>query len=141
MHVQPRRAPDPAQVQNSFDALKDAWGQRKSEIEARARAMGGAGLFAGGGGYGGYYGGPQQEAARLEQLAKQAESNFGASVSVRVSPGVLRLAVDSVAASSFQMHEVFTGYRQSGDLASKRRVREAINAALTSLPDWPPQAY
>ena len=107
--------------------------------------MGGAGLFAGGGGYGGFYGGPQQEAARLEQLAKQAESNFGAFVSLRLLfVGVLMLiiyATDSVAASSFQMHEVFTGYRQSGDLASKRRVREAINAALTSLPDWPPQVY
>ncbi|KZT72984.1 hypothetical protein DAEQUDRAFT_762353 [Daedalea quercina L-15889] len=111
------------QVQNSFDSLKEAWGQRKREIEGRVRAMGGAGLF-GGGGYGGYYNGAQQEAARLEQLVKQAETNF-----------------DSVAASSFQMHEVFTGYRQSGDLASKRRVREAINAALVSLPDWPPQTY
>lgn len=49
--------------------------------------------------------------------------------------------VDSVAASSFQMHEVFQGYRQSGDLASKRRVREASNAALQGLPDWPPQIY
>ncbi|KAH9928304.1 uncharacterized protein B0H18DRAFT_254231 [Fomitopsis serialis] len=112
------------QVQNSFDVLKEAWGQRKHEIEGRVRSMGGAGLFNGAQGYGGYYGGPQQEAARLEQLARQAETNF-----------------DSVAASSFQMHEVFTGYRQSGDLASKRRVREAINAALTSLPDWPPQTY
>lgn len=127
--------------------LKDAWGQRKSEVEARVRAMGGAGLFSGGGGgYGGYYSGPQQEAARLEQLAKQAESNFGVSASICLSIvyWVLRddpANPDSVAASSFQMHEVFTGYRHSGDLASKRRVREAINAALTSLPDWPPQAY
>ncbi|TFY63602.1 hypothetical protein EVJ58_g3144, partial [Rhodofomes roseus] len=112
------------QIQNSFDALKEAWGQRKHEVEGRARSIGGAGLFGEGMGYGGYYGGPQQEATRLEQLAKQAESNF-----------------DSVAASSFQMHEVFTGYRQSGDLASKRRVREAINAALVSLPDWPPQTF
>ena len=44
---------------------------------------------------------------------------------------------DTIAASSFQMQEVFSGYRQSGDVASKRRVREAINAALTSLPEWP----
>ncbi|KIP08205.1 hypothetical protein PHLGIDRAFT_387002 [Phlebiopsis gigantea 11061_1 CR5-6] len=29
----------------------------------------------------------------------------------------------------------------SGDLASKKRVRESINAALTNLPDWPPQNY
>lgn len=39
------------------------------------------------------------------------------------------------------MQEVFTGYRQSGDLASKRRVRESINAALANLPDWPPRLY
>ena len=44
-------------------------------------------------------------------------------------------------ASSFQMQEVFQGYRQSADLASKRRVREASNAALQALPDWPPQVY
>ncbi|KAH9949906.1 hypothetical protein B0H21DRAFT_725198 [Amylocystis lapponica] len=96
------------QAQNSFDVLKEAWGARKREIEARARAMGGT----------------AQELARLESLAKQAELNH-----------------DSVAASSFQMQEVFTGYRQSGDLASKRRVRESINAALTSLPDWPAQQF
>ena len=35
------------------------------------------------------------------------------------------------------MEEVFKGYRQSGDLSSKRRVREATNAALQSLPEWP----
>jgi hypothetical protein len=45
--------------------------------------------------------------------------------------------VDSVVASSFQMREVHSGYRQSGDMASKRRVRESCNAALQSLPDWP----
>lgn len=44
---------------------------------------------------------------------------------------------DTIAASVFQMQEVFQGYRQSGDLASKRRVREATNAALQSLPGWP----
>ncbi|EED77409.1 predicted protein [Postia placenta Mad-698-R] len=111
------------QIQNSFDALKEAWGARKRDIENRARSLGGAGLF-GGGGYGGMYGGQAQELARLEGLVREAESNF-----------------DSVAASAFQMHEVYTGYRQSGDIASKRRVREAINAALVSLPDWPPQAF
>ncbi|EED84263.1 predicted protein [Postia placenta Mad-698-R] len=39
------------QIQNSFDALKEAWGARKRDIENRARSLGGAGLF-GGGGYG-----------------------------------------------------------------------------------------
>lgn len=40
---------------------------RKREIETRVRAMGGAGLF-GGGGYGGMYGGQAQEIARLESV-------------------------------------------------------------------------
>ncbi|KZT00817.1 uncharacterized protein LAESUDRAFT_764272 [Laetiporus sulphureus 93-53] len=111
------------QAQNCFEALREAWGARKREVEARGRSLGGAGLF-GGGGYGGMYGGQAQEMARLESLAKEAESNH-----------------DSVAASAFQFQEVFSGYRQSGDLASKRRVREAINAALTSLPDWPSQTF
>ncbi|GBE88030.1 predicted protein [Sparassis crispa] len=106
------------QIQNAFDALKEAWSARKRDVESRVRAMGGAGLFGGGG----VYGGQAQEYARLESLTREAESNF-----------------DSVAASAFQMQEVYSGYRQSGDLASKRRVRESINAALSSLPDWPPQ--
>ncbi|OSD06591.1 hypothetical protein PYCCODRAFT_1464498 [Trametes coccinea BRFM310] len=107
------------QAQNSFEQLKSAWEARKQELEARLRAMGGAGLFSGGG-YGGMYGGPAQQYAQLENMAKEAG-----------------LHVDTVAAGAFQMQEVFTGYRQSSDIASKRRVREAINAALSSLPDWP----
>ncbi|RDX57278.1 hypothetical protein OH76DRAFT_1395079 [Lentinus brumalis] len=108
------------QVQNSFEELKRAWEIRKGELEARLRALGGAGLFSGGGYGGGMYGGAAQQYAQLENMAKEAG-----------------LHVDSIAASSFQMQEVFSGYRQSGDIASKRRVREAINAALASLPDWP----
>ncbi|PIL35567.1 hypothetical protein GSI_02295 [Ganoderma sinense ZZ0214-1] len=111
------------QAQNSFDDLKRAWEARKSELEARLKALGGAGLFAGGaGGYGGMYGGnpAAQQYAQVENMVKEATLN-----------------IDSIAASSFQMQEVFAGYRQSSDVASKRRVREAINAALTSLPDWP----
>jgi len=65
----------------------------------------------------------QQEQAKFQVLLKEARSNF-----------------DSVAASSFQIREVQEGYRQSGDQASKRRVREASNAAVTGLPDWP-QVY
>lgn len=49
--------------------------------------------------------------------------------------------LDSVSASSFQIKEVFESYRQSGDAASKKRVREASNAALQALPDWPPLTY
>ncbi|CDO78177.1 hypothetical protein BN946_scf184797.g3 [Trametes cinnabarina] len=107
------------QAQNSFEELKSAWEAHKQELEARLRAMGGAGLFSGGG-YGGMYGGPAQQYAQIENMAKEAG-----------------LHVDTIAAGAFQMQEVFTGYRQSSDIASKRRVREAINAALSSLPDWP----
>ncbi|KAI8980198.1 hypothetical protein BD414DRAFT_493924 [Trametes punicea] len=107
------------QAQNSFEELKSAWEARKQELEARLRAMGGAGLF-GGAGYGGMYGGAAQQYAQLENMAKEAG-----------------LHVDTVAAGAFQMQEVFAGYRQSSDIASKRRVREAINAALSSLPEWP----
>lgn len=46
-------------------------------------------------------------------------------------------SVDTVAASTFQLHEVFNSYRQSGDPASKQRVRESCNAAVKGLPDWP----
>lgn len=56
-----------AQIFNAFDTLKDAWGARKRDIEARVRSMGGAGLF-GGGGYG-MYGGQGQEMARLEHVS------------------------------------------------------------------------
>ena len=48
---------------------------------------------------------------------------------------------DTVVAAKFQMQEVHGGYRQSGDMASKKRVRESINAALTNLPDWPSQSF
>lgn len=47
------------------------------------------------------------------------------------------ICLDAVAAAALQMQEVFSSYRQSGDAASKRRVREAVNAALLNLPDWP----
>ncbi|OBZ72548.1 hypothetical protein A0H81_07857 [Grifola frondosa] len=104
------------QAQNTFEALKDAWAARKREIEDRVRAMGGAGLFGGGGYGGGAYGGQAQEFARLESLAKEAESNF-----------------NSIAASAFQMNEVFTGYRQSGDIASKRRFNKLTDLAQDIL--------
>jgi len=50
-------------------------------------------------------------------------------------------APDTIAAAAVQMNEVFTGYRHSGDLASKRRVRASCNAAVQSLPDWPSQGF
>jgi len=101
------------QVLNAFNALKDAWATRKKDVEGRIMQVQRDYGYTG-----------QQEVGRLQGVQKQAESNF-----------------DSVAASSFQMHEVFQGYRQSGDQASKRRVREATNAALSNLPDWPAQSY
>ncbi|EGN99269.1 hypothetical protein SERLA73DRAFT_182186 [Serpula lacrymans var. lacrymans S7.3] len=115
------------QLFNAFDALKEAWGTRKREIEARISALGGngaPGLF-GQSGYGGYQGGyggygSQQEVERLKGLLREVESHH-----------------DTVAASSLQLHEVYQYYRQSGDAASKRRVRESCNAALTGLPDLP----
>jgi len=98
---------------NGFDVLKDAWTARKKEAEGRIAIVKRDYGYTG-----------QGEVERLQGIVKDADSKF-----------------DSVVASSFQMHEVFQGYRQSGDQASKRRVREATNAALTSLPPWPtPQA-
>ena len=55
-------------MDNCFDALKNAWEARKGELEARLKALGGAGLF-GGGGYGGMYGGPAQQYAQLERVS------------------------------------------------------------------------
>ncbi|KAJ6531774.1 hypothetical protein B0H19DRAFT_1188507 [Mycena capillaripes] len=108
------------QLLNAFDQLKVAWEVRKKDIEGNIAQLQQQMQ------YGGYYapGQIQQEIARLQAMMKDSESNS-----------------DSVAASSFQMHEVFANYRQSADPASKRRVREASNAAITSLPDWPPLAY
>ncbi len=50
----------------------------------------------------------------------------------------LPLLVDTIAAAALQMSEVFAGYRHSGDVDSKRRVRESCNAALGGLPEYPP---
>ena len=54
---------------------------------------------------------------------------------------ILIASTDNITASSFQMKEVLEGYRVSSDLASRNRVREAMNAALQSLPEWPPQNW
>ncbi|KAG9225030.1 hypothetical protein CCMSSC00406_0001819 [Pleurotus cornucopiae] len=110
------------QVIGAFEALKDAWEKRKKEVEARAMQLRNQ-LQIGGGGY---YSGDQiqQESSRLQGLYKEADSLFG-----------------TVAASTFQMQEAYTGYHQSGDAASKRRVRESVNYALQGLPDWPSQSF
>ncbi|KAL5525801.1 hypothetical protein ACEPAG_7138 [Sanghuangporus baumii] len=72
---------------------------------------------------GGFYLGPV-EGPRLQGLQRDAEHN-----------------IDTVAASTVQMQEVLGGYRHSADLASKNRVRESLNAAIMSLPDWPPKSW
>ena len=46
--------------------------------------------------------------------------------------------VDTCHASEFQLREVQEGYRHSTDPASKSRVRDALNAGLRSLPEFPP---
>ncbi|BGP18368.1 hypothetical protein JCM10213_000373 [Rhodosporidiobolus nylandii] len=45
--------------------------------------------------------------------------------------------VDSIHAARMQLNEVKTGWRHSTDPASKARVREALNAGLSSLPEYP----
>ncbi|KAH7908453.1 hypothetical protein BJ138DRAFT_1174178 [Hygrophoropsis aurantiaca] len=110
------------QMLNACDMLKAAWGARKQEIERTVSQMGGNGVpgFFGQNQYGGPQAGYGGELERWQRMLKEADSNQ-----------------DTIAASHFQLHEVYTSYRQSGDAASKRRVRESCNAALTYLPDWP----
>ncbi|KZV60643.1 hypothetical protein PENSPDRAFT_746368 [Peniophora sp. CONT] len=121
------------QATNAFDALASAWEARKRLLDMRIQQLGSTpgaagGFFGQGGqqGYGGYGGyNPQaQEVERLNGLAKEAENNVG-----------------TVYAAKFQMTEVQGSYRHSTDAASKSRVREATNAALTNLPDWPPANF
>ncbi|KAF9052398.1 hypothetical protein BDZ89DRAFT_1088487 [Hymenopellis radicata] len=109
------------QLIGAFDAVKDAWAAKKTEIEQKIQQFT-MQMQYGGGGYHPMQ--VQQEITRLQGLMKDADSNS-----------------DLAAAASFQMHEVFENYRKSGDLASKRRVREASNATLTGCPDWPPAIY
>ncbi|KAF5326840.1 hypothetical protein D9619_004233 [Psilocybe cf. subviscida] len=104
----------------SFEALMRAWDQRKAELRQRIGELTQQMSSIGGYDYQGVLPRIQQEAGRLQGLIKEAENNH-----------------DSVAASVFQMKEVQEGYRQSSDLAGKRRVKEATNAALQGLPGWP----
>jgi len=108
------------QLLSGFESLKDAWNSRKLELAAKAGQLKNQIQYAD------YYQAQQiqQEGNRLQGLWKEAEANF-----------------DSLAASTFQMREVYSGYRHSPDLASKRRVREATNITLKTIPDWPPQIY
>ncbi|KAM0753223.1 hypothetical protein T439DRAFT_323859 [Meredithblackwellia eburnea MCA 4105] len=60
------------------------------------------------------------DTSTIENLRKQAENN-----------------IDSIHASKLQISEVKQGWRHSTDPASKARVREALNAGLNSLPEFP----
>jgi len=107
------------QMFNACDALSAAWLTRKQEAERVVQQLGGngaPGLFGPSSGYQAY----GSELQRWQQIVKEANSYH-----------------DTVAASAFQLKEVHSSYRQSGDAVSKRRVRESCNAALSNLPDWP----
>ena len=108
------------QLLNSFDNLKAAWEGRAKELEGKIGQLQMQLQY--GGAY--YPAQIQQEQARLQGLLREAQSYS-----------------DSITASTFQLREVKEGYRQSSDHASKRRVRESSNAAVSGLPDWPPQVY
>ncbi|KAH6913084.1 hypothetical protein BKA70DRAFT_1558498 [Coprinopsis sp. MPI-PUGE-AT-0042] len=106
------------QLLNTFEALKNAWGSRKTACSSQLEGLKAQLNFAG------YYQQQvQAEIQRVQELVKDADQKF-----------------DSVAASTFQMQEVFQGYRQSPDVSSKALVREATNASLNGLPDWPPSS-
>ncbi|KAG6813916.1 hypothetical protein H0H92_005765 [Tricholoma furcatifolium] len=69
---------------------------------------------------------------RATQLQRELQTGVGNYLPTQVQQEGIRLQ---------GMEEVFQGYRQSADVASKRRVREASNAAIQALPDWPPVLY
>ncbi len=147
------------QLIGAFDAVKDAWAAKKTEIEQKIQQFT-MQMQYGGGGYHPMQ--IQQEIARLQGVSfcfccavvklvhtpppvtayegRRCEFWYLVSICSPIRPR-LNVCVDSAAAASFQMHEVFENYRKSGDLASKRRVREASNATLTGCPDWPPAIY
>jgi hypothetical protein len=132
---------------SAFESLKDAWEGRRKELEGRIGQVQVQMQYG--------YGNMQQEGMRLQGVSVGLASEYPNTnrpcfslrgkllqisvkmTSFRLSLHFLIFATDSTAASSFQMREVFQGYRQSGDLASKKRVRESCNAALSGLPDWP----
>jgi len=96
------------QLMNSLDSLKAAWERRKQDLDASVKQL--STNWA-----------AQQELAQYKSASDEANLSFS-----------------SVAASYYQLKEVLGGYRQSTDIASRRRVKEAMNAALRSLPEYPP---
>ncbi|KAF8554399.1 hypothetical protein OG21DRAFT_1508939 [Imleria badia] len=106
------------QLFSACDALKEVWSARRQQAEGIVRQYGGLadpGLFGPDPAFG-----YNNQVEGWKQVLRDANDHF-----------------DTVAASTFQLHEVFNSYRQSGDQASKRRVRESCNAAVKGLPDWP----
>ncbi|SCV71415.1 BQ2448_3003 [Microbotryum intermedium] len=97
-----------------FDTLREAWEARKSAVQQVA--LQGADPIA------------------IERLTKDAESNIGELYVIRENFGWLanehgnRVWADSIHASKFQLAEVKD---------TKARVREALNAGLNSLPEYP----
>ncbi|KAG8745788.1 hypothetical protein FRC10_007050 [Ceratobasidium sp. 414] len=95
------------QVMLRIVGLRTAWEARKKDLNG---ALEGAR----------YNGWTPGEVAQCQAMVKDAEDY-----------------IDTCHASEFQLREVQSGYRQSTDPASKRRVREALNAGLKTLPEFP----
>lgn len=120
-----------AQLLGSCEVLQSTWEGRKAEVE-RAQAQ------AGGYGYG-----YNPEMERLKSV-RLVFNHFVQRILID-NPMLFALQfhqeattnADTVAAAGFQLKEVRETWRQSSDPSSKRRVREACNAALSSLPNWP----
>ncbi|KAF9778993.1 hypothetical protein BJ322DRAFT_1101935 [Thelephora terrestris] len=119
------------QLMNSFESLSRAWERRMHELDMRVKQLSTSWSVAG-----------QHELAEYKNVLKDSESSFCQSILPLVSLShPLTFLLASVAASAYQLKEALQGYRQSTDMASKRRVREAVNAALRSLPEYPSPNY
>ncbi|GAA5936748.1 hypothetical protein JCM1841_001986 [Sporobolomyces salmonicolor] len=80
-----------------------------------------------------------REAWEHRQAGLKAAANQGADpFSVEQLQRQASEYIDSIHAAKMQLNEVKSGWRHSTDAASKARVREALNAGLSSLPDYPP---
>ncbi|KAI0331899.1 hypothetical protein GY45DRAFT_1321705 [Cubamyces sp. BRFM 1775] len=124
------------QAQNCFDALKAAWEARKQELEARLRALGGAGLFNGGM----YGGGPAQQYAQLDNMAKEAGLHVGEygrggvvpdAGGLHGIPPVERRCVQAESARGDQRRA-----QQSPGLAPAAHVLAPPSARLTTTTKW-----
>jgi len=95
------------QVMLRIADLRSAWEVRKRDLNS---ALEGAR----------YNGWTPSEISQCQSMVKEANDH-----------------VDTCHASEFQLREVLSGYRHSTDPASKGRVREALNAGLKMLPEFP----